>query len=154
MKTTPLTSPSQPTLLQRLGRLVPPPLAALPLAAGWRVAEWLQSLPIPTELHGRVFEITVRDLGLCMRFTCQGSHLQPSWKGVPELKLAASLSDFMRMAAGDIDADTLFFQRRLSIEGDTELGLIVKNWLDAVERPPRLVALIHVLIQSPSQSAS
>lgn len=142
------TPPSKvPTFIQRLGQLVPPPLAALPLSAGWRVAEWLQELPIPTELHGRIFEITVRDLGLSMRFTCQGSHLHPSWRGEPQLKLAASLGDFMRMAAGDIDADTLFFQRRLSIEGDTELGLVVKNWLDSVERPPRLVALLHVLIQ-------
>ena len=136
-----------PAFVQRLGQLIPPPVAALPLSAGWRVAEWLQALPIPTDLHGRIFEITVKDLGLSMRFTCQGSHLQPSWRGEPQLKLAASLSDFMRMAAGDIDADTLFFQRRLSIEGDTELGLIVKNWLDSVERPPRLVALLHVLIQ-------
>ncbi len=136
-----------PAFVQKLGRLVPPGVAAVPLAAGWRVAEWLQALPIPNELQGRLFEITVRDLGLSLRFTCRGSHLHPVWSGTPELKLAASLGDFMRMAAGDIDADTLFFQRRLSIEGDTELGLVVKNWLDAVERPPRLVALLHVLIQ-------
>lgn len=142
-----ITPSKAPSILQRIGRLIPPPLAAVPLSAGWRVAEWLQALPIPTDLHGRIFEITVKDLGLSMRFTCQGSHLQPSWRGEPQLKLAASLSDFMRMAAGDIDADTLFFQRRLSIEGDTELGLVVKNWLDSVERPPRLVALLHVLIQ-------
>jgi predicted lipid carrier protein YhbT len=33
------------------------------------------------------------------------------------------------------DPDTLFFNRTLDIEGDTELGLIVKNMLDAVEWP-------------------
>jgi predicted lipid carrier protein YhbT len=31
------------------------------------------------------------------------------------------------------DPDTLFFQRRLTIEGDTELGLEVKNILDALD---------------------
>lgn len=31
------------------------------------------------------------------------------------------------------DPDTLFFQRRLQIEGDTELGLYVKNLMDAIE---------------------
>ena len=31
--------------------------------------------------------------------------------------------------------DTLFFSRRLSMEGDTELGLLVKNTLDAIELP-------------------
>ena len=33
------------------------------------------------------------------------------------------------------DPDTLFFHRRLSIEGDTELGLLVKNLLDRIELP-------------------
>jgi len=33
------------------------------------------------------------------------------------------------------DPDTLFFKRKLQIEGDTELGLITKNLLDSVEWP-------------------
>lgn len=37
------------------------------------------------------------------------------------------------VAAGKEDPDTLFFQRKLSIEGDTELGLSVKNLLLSVE---------------------
>jgi len=31
------------------------------------------------------------------------------------------------------DPDTLFFSRRLTIDGDTELGLLVKNALDAID---------------------
>ena len=31
------------------------------------------------------------------------------------------------------DPDTLFFNRKLVIEGDTELGLVVKNLLDSVD---------------------
>jgi predicted lipid carrier protein YhbT len=45
------------------------------------------------------------------------------------------------LLAGQVDADTLFFQRRLAIAGDTELGLVVKNWLDAQERPAWLTRL-------------
>jgi predicted lipid carrier protein YhbT len=37
------------------------------------------------------------------------------------------------IAARKQDPDTLFFQRRLVIEGDTELGLYVKNLMDAIE---------------------
>lgn len=33
------------------------------------------------------------------------------------------------------DPDTLFFSRRLSMQGDTELGLLLKNTLDALELP-------------------
>jgi predicted lipid carrier protein YhbT len=31
------------------------------------------------------------------------------------------------------DPDTLFFARRLTIEGDTELGLVAKNLLDGID---------------------
>ncbi|MGL6041779.1 MAG: ubiquinone anaerobic biosynthesis accessory factor UbiT, partial [Deefgea sp.] len=34
--------------------------------------------------------------------------------------------------------DTLFFQRRLSITGDTELGLTLKNLMDATDFAPLL----------------
>ena len=39
------------------------------------------------------------------------------------------------MATRRVDPDTLFFERRLSIDGDTETGLRLKNLLDAVELP-------------------
>jgi predicted lipid carrier protein YhbT len=41
----------------------------------------------------------------------------------------------MLLARRQEDPDTLFFSRRLSMEGDTELGLLVKNTLDAIEAP-------------------
>lgn len=41
----------------------------------------------------------------------------------------------MRLARRQEDPDTLFFNRRLSMEGDTELGLVVKNAIDALELP-------------------
>lgn len=140
-----LLTAAQPWL-QRLARHIPAPLAAVPLSIGWRLGQWVRALPIPDELQGQVFEIHVRDGDLRLRFTYQGQHLQPAWSGTPALKLSANAADFLRMAAGDMDADTLFFQRKLAIEGDTELGLVVKNWLDAVERPPQLVAWIHAIV--------
>ena len=60
----------------------------------------------------------------------------------PDLSFRANLSAFMQMLARQEDPDTLFFNRELSIEGDTELGLVVKNMLDAVEWPqlPKLTS--------------
>ncbi|MGZ5103328.1 MAG: ubiquinone anaerobic biosynthesis accessory factor UbiT, partial [Usitatibacter sp.] len=43
--------------------------------------------------------------------------------------------DFAAIAARVEDADTLFFNRRLVVEGDTEVALLVKNTLDAIEAP-------------------
>lgn len=41
--------------------------------------------------------------------------------------------DFALLATRQADPDTLFFQRRIRIEGDTELGLGVKNTLDSMD---------------------
>jgi predicted lipid carrier protein YhbT len=55
--------------------------------------------------------------------------------GDADLTIAASAYDFLLLARRLEDPDTLFFSRRLSMEGDTELGLLVKNSLDAIEAP-------------------
>ncbi|MEW8013567.1 MAG: SCP2 sterol-binding domain-containing protein [Candidatus Sedimenticola endophacoides] len=49
-----------------------------------------------------------------------------------------TLYDFLLLATRREDADTLFFNRRLRLGGDTELGLYVKNFLDALELDGRL----------------
>jgi len=41
--------------------------------------------------------------------------------------------DFVLLATRQIDPDTLFFQRRIRIEGDTELGLGIKNTMDSMD---------------------
>ena len=51
------------------------------------------------------------------------------------------MAGYLHLIARDRDADTLFFQRVLCMEGDTDLGLRVKNLLDGldlqqVESPP------------------
>ena len=41
--------------------------------------------------------------------------------------------DFILLATRQADPDTLFFQRRIRVEGDTELGLGVKNSMDSMD---------------------
>ncbi len=52
-----------------------------------------------------------------------------------DLTITASAHDFLLLAQRKEDPDTLFFSRRLVMEGDTELGLLIKNTLDAIEAP-------------------
>jgi predicted lipid carrier protein YhbT len=52
-----------------------------------------------------------------------------------DLTISASAHDFVLLARREEDPDTLFFNRRLSMEGDTELGLLVKNTIDGIELP-------------------
>lgn len=53
--------------------------------------------------------------------------------GPGEATIRGSLSAFRILAERRQDPDQLFFQRRLVVEGDTELGLGLKNLLDSLE---------------------
>ena len=128
-----------PPVLAKLGRRVPGPFVSLHFVAGLELARQLKWLEPRAELNGRSFAITVEDLGLRSSFVVRDGAFRPLWNrgstGAAELELGAKLADFLALMREETDADTLFFQRRLRIAGDTELGLIVKNWLDAAPRP-------------------
>lgn len=62
--------------------------------------------------------------------------------GPGEATIRGSLAAFKTLAQRKQDPDQLFFQRRLVIEGDTELGLGLKNLLDALEWDWTLRALL------------
>lgn len=86
-------------------------------------------------LRGRVVSIRVADLGVDCRVRLASFGFAPA-RAAPEVVIRASAADYLRLARREEDPDTLFFARRLVIEGDTELGLAVKNGLDAVEWSP------------------
>ena len=86
-------------------------------------------------LHKKL-RIHVRDARLTFDFAWTGKRFAACQKSqATDLTLSASAHDFLRLAQRQEDPDTLFFSRRLSMEGDTELGLLVKNTLDAIELP-------------------
>ncbi len=85
-------------------------------------------------LHKR-FRIDVRDARATFDFTWSGSGFAARMPhDNVDLCISASAHDFVRLARRQEDPDTLFFSR-LSMQGDTELGLVVKNTLDALELP-------------------
>ena len=95
---------------------------------------------LPGDVRQRLLDkklrIHVRDACLTFDFAWTGQRFAACQKGqATDLLLSASAHDFLRLAQRQEDPDTLFFSRRLSIEGDTELGLVVKNALDALELP-------------------
>lgn len=84
-------------------------------------------------LSGRSVEVAVTDLGLAMKLQLaeRGFVLAPQSQPVA-LRIAAALPDYLRLLRGEDDADRLFFERALVMEGDTEMGLVLKNTLDAL----------------------
>ena len=88
-------------------------------------------------LQGKLISIRVTDAGVAYFFTLGRSGMVACHRSSePDLTISASACDFLLLALRKEDPDTLFFSRRLCMEGDTELGLLVKNTLDALELPP------------------
>ena len=112
-----------------------PPTLALVCALNAALDRILPRAPLEA-LAGKVVCVEVLDAGLTLRFSLgtRGFHL---CSGAPaaDLTMRATAADFLSLALRREDPDTLFFARRLVFEGDTELGLIVKNTLDAVDLP-------------------
>jgi predicted lipid carrier protein YhbT len=119
-----------------LGRLPAYPGSCL-FAAGLNLAI---APRLPTDvcaaLNGKTVSIRVTDAGVRFDVRWQKGRFEAQRPaGAPDLAIGASARDFLLLAQRREDPDTLFFGRRLSMEGDTELGLLLKNTLDALELP-------------------
>lgn len=126
-----------PAPFARLGGKLPQLPPTLALVAGLNLA--LDRL-IPREplamLAGKRFVIRVRDAGMTLRFGYNGRRFHPVFDpAAPDLTISARARDFLALLAREEDPDTLFFNRRLVMEGDTDLGLLVKNTLDGIDLP-------------------
>ncbi len=97
-------------------------------------------------LQGRVIRIDVTDARLIYHISLRQDRLSiaPSQQ-VADLSISGCVYDFLLLATRREDADTLFFNRRLKLGGDTELGLYVKNFLDALELEERLGPLLKLM---------
>ncbi|ELN9428901.1 SCP2 domain-containing protein [Klebsiella pneumoniae] len=98
-------------------------------------------------LEGRWLSIHVRDIGLLWYTSVVDGRLVVSQQADADVSFSADASDLLMIAARKQDPDTLFFQRRLVIEGDTELGLYVKYLMDAIELEQMPKALRVMLLQ-------
>lgn len=85
------------------------------------------------QLIGRHVEIAVSDWRVRFRFAITASRFIPLAQGAAiDLCITATARDFALLASGEEDADTLYFEQRAVVEGDTELALLIKNTLDAL----------------------
>lgn len=96
-------------------------------------------IPLPASLaqaleplRGRVLRLEIAGLPLLRpQVTLAGSSLLPVPFGAPDVTVRASVGALVALALRREDADTLFFSRRLVLEGDTSLGLALRNALEA-----------------------
>lgn len=129
-----------PFALKKISRHTPKPIVAhiLQAALNHLFKQSLQAGDM-NFLRNKAVNIVVKDMDLQFSVSLDDQR-QPK----PQLRICfdnrkadltfSSDSDyFLLMALNKIDPDTLFFQRKLSIKGDTDLGLYVKNLLASLD---------------------
>lgn len=90
-------------------------------------------------LERRIVSIEAEDAGVGVRLSAErGRLIVPALSQRADVSIRGSTYELLLLASRREDADTLFFQRRLRMEGCTELGLNLKNFLDAWEPPAAL----------------
>ena len=85
-------------------------------------------------LEGAKVRIKITDLCLDWLISVGGDRLTPIERELDDdVCISGESPDFILLATRQADPDTLFFQRKIRIEGDTELGLGVKNTMDSMD---------------------
>lgn len=84
-------------------------------------------------LEGKIVRVAVSDVPLHLDFRIRAGGLERAAGVEPDVTIRGAHADLLKLATRAEDPDTLFFQRRLTLEGETETGLHVKNLLDALE---------------------
>lgn len=85
------------------------------------------------EINGKSVCIQIRDAASELYFRIEHGRLQSSPPGRADVRITGKIEDFWQLAMRREDPDTLFFNRRLCLEGDTETGVHIKNLLDALD---------------------
>lgn len=126
----------------RLADLLPewPPAMAVSLGLNAALCAGLLERGTLEPLLGKTVAIELRELGARVRVTYGASGFRPAPRDRQvDVSIRAGVADYLALALRREDPDTLFFKRRLVMTGDTDLGLVVKNALDAIDwsRLPR-----------------
>jgi len=132
-----------------------PPALLAAVAANALIGERLNGQRLPGAC-GKVVALEVRDLGLTLTFSIENDGLLARDHARPDATISAHAADFLALARREADPDTLFFNRRLVMQGDTALALLVKNTLDAVDlralalpAPTRVLNALRLQFRTP-----
>jgi len=99
-------------------------------------------------LEKQILRINVLDAGMLYSVSLEnGKFIVADNESLSTIQFEGTLYDFLLLATRREDPDTLFFNRRLKLGGNTELGLELKNFLDALEPEQEFSLLFNSLNQ-------
>jgi predicted lipid carrier protein YhbT len=85
-------------------------------------------------MEGKSLRIRVLDAGIELGLAADAAGFKSlSPERTADLVIEGVAYDFLLLIAGREDPDTLFFQRRLRMSGETALGVHLKNFLASVD---------------------
>ena len=94
--------------------------------------QWIKEQFI--DLDNKKLNLKIADVNTELTLQIHNGNLVPVINdGQHDVRITGRLEDFWKLATRQEDPDTLFFNRHLALEGDTETGLYIKNLLDALE---------------------
>lgn len=98
-------------------------------------------------LEQRWMRLQITDLNLvwCLSKEASNNRLLVQAQAPAEVTISGNWREFLLLASRQEDPDTLFFRRRLQIDGDTELGLAIKNMIDSLDPDDLPRGLWHLL---------
>lgn len=85
------------------------------------------------ELEGKRLAVAISDTRTALCFVIRNGKFARASSEQWDVRIKGRLEEFWLLATRAEDPDTLFFNRRLAIEGDTATGLHIKNLLDSLE---------------------
>lgn len=104
-------------------------------------------------LEGNWMRLEVADLKLAWCLSCDRKKLRIAEQAPVQVTIRGNWREFLLLASRQEDPDTLFFRRRLVIEGDTELGLAIKNLIDSLD-PDMLPSWMWKLLQGAGEEVA
>ncbi len=88
-------------------------------------------------LQNKTLQVTILDADLKLGLSFKNNKITCihfSEQAFPaDVTLAVNTSDAISLIKQEVDPDTLFFQRKLKIQGDTELAHHIKNTIDTLD---------------------
>lgn len=100
-------------------------------------------------IEAKPVRVEVSDLGLEFTVMLQQQRLRvcPGTEG-HAVSLRGTSQHLFLLSTQRVDPDTLFFRRLLSIQGNTEAALELKNLLDTIELENRLPKFLHGMTET------
>lgn len=114
-----------------------PPAQALATLLNVALAAGVLDRELLGPLVGRTVRIQLADSKHGVQLRWEAGRFRAAPAGPADATIRARAAELVALALGREDPDTLFFSRRLMIEGEVELGLVVKNALAAARLPGR-----------------